>query len=132
MFIGELEYERVEGKESFVGRPVYRLTKYLAYKCEKHPFYPDYQIQCDVGFETDFASIPEWIIFLNPKNGKWKKASVIHDKACLVASKRTTGLNYKDADLLFYYAMRDDGASRFTANFLYFWVRLNHIVVGKE
>jgi len=29
-FIGQLEYERIGNKESFVGRPVYRLTRQFA------------------------------------------------------------------------------------------------------
>lgn len=121
-FIGELNYERVPNKKSFFGRPVYRLTRPFGYKSVK-------TIMCEEGFETDFASIPWWIFFLRPKNGKWKKASVIHDKACIMASKYE--LTYIEADNIFYYAMLDDEASRFTASFIYFWVRLNHLVVGK-
>ena len=84
---------------------------------------------CENGFETDFASVPDWIFFLRPRNGKWAKASVIHDKACILASEKI--LTYKTADLYFYYAMLDDQASWFTANFMYFWVRLNHLVLRK-
>ena len=127
MFLGELKYERIEGKESFVGRPVYRLTEPFAYCTDKH--LPYYTVRCDKGFETDFASIPEWFFFLRPRNGKWAKASVIHDKACLLAL--IDEISYKDADLFFYHAMLDDKASWFTANFMYFWVRLNHLVVRK-
>ena len=61
----------------------------------------------------------------NPRNGKWKKASVVHDKACKLP------MSAKTADIIFYYAMLEDEASIFTAYLLYFAVRLNHIIVGK-
>lgn len=122
-FIGELKYERIKGKRSVFGRPVYKLLSPIGYRIE------GYKIDCEEGFETDFASIPWFIFFLNPKNGKWKKASVIHDKACIMASNKY--LTYYDADSIFYYAMLDDNASKFTASFFYFWVRINHLVVGK-
>jgi len=67
-------------------------------------------VLCEEGFETDFASIPEWIFFLRPRNGKWAKASVIHDKACIYASNKEE-MTYKQADHIFYNAMREDGAS---------------------
>jgi hypothetical protein len=122
MFIGILKYERLLGKTSLAGRPVFRLTESLSYKNDEH--LPGYIIRCEVGFETDFASIPSFIFFLRPKNGKWKTASVIHDKACILASKKM--LTYKEADTIFYYAMLDDEASKFTANFIYFWCRLHN------
>ena len=90
---------------------------------------PYYTIKCEEGFETDFASIPSFIFFLRPKNGKWKKASVIHDKACKMAEKKI--LTYKTADSIFYYAMLDDKASKFTASFMFLVVRINHLVTFK-
>jgi len=88
-------------------------------------------VLCEEGFETDFASIPEWIFFLRPRNGKLAKASVIHDKACIYASNKEE-MTYKQADHIFYNAMREDGASWFTAGFINFWVRLNQLIVGKR
>lgn len=126
-FIGELQYERLDGKESFVGRPVFRLTKYFSYVCDE----TDCQtlIECEEGFETDFASIPEWIVFLNPRHKKWKEASVIHDKACLMAKAGL--MTYRIADLTFYYAMRERNASIYAATFLWFFTRLNHLILLK-
>lgn len=123
-FLGTLKYERLEDKDSDFGRPLYRLTEPFGYYSDYH--LPCEPIRCEEGFETDFASIPEWIFFLRPKNGKWKKASVIHDKACKLP------MSAKTADIIFYYAMLEDEASIFTAYLLYFAVRLNHIVVGKK
>lgn len=124
-FYGKLEYEKIKDKESFFGRPVYRLTHSFFYR--RRLF--EQSVYCDVGFETDFASIPEWIIFLNPRDGKWKKAAVIHDRACEMAKNKE--MSYKEADLFFFDAMREDGASLFTAYFFYFWVRLNHLITLK-
>lgn len=123
MFIGELKYERVPGKRSVFGRQVYKLLQPFGYRLE------GFKIDCEEGFETDFASIPRFISFIRPKNGKWRKASVIHDKACIMAS--TKYLTYYQADNIFYYAMLDDNASKFTANFMYLVVRINHLVLLK-
>ena len=129
-FVGQLKYEKVKDKQSFVGQPVYRLTEEFGYKTDIVPnLNKEYKILCPRGFETDFASVPSWIFFLRPRNGKWAKASVIHDRACQLASNKV--LSYKTADKIFYYAMLEDEASKFTASFMYFWVRLNHLVVGK-
>lgn len=122
-FIGTLKYEKVETEESFVGRPVYRLSEQFGYETSKGK---GYKIYCEKGFKTDFASIPEWFFFLSPKNGKWQKASVIHDKACMLP------ISYKNADTIFYYALLDDKASIFTAYLLYTIVRINHILVGNK
>ena len=127
-FIGELKYEKIPDKESFVGRPVYKLLQPFEYSSDEYkPYEPIY---CETGFKTDFASIPEWLFFLRPNNGKWKKAAVIHDKACLLAKEG--GMSYKEADIYFYYALKDDGASWFTTNLFYFWVRLHHIIANKK
>lgn len=123
MFIGELKYERVKGKWSVFGRPVFKLLQPFGYKIE------GFNIECEEGFETDFASIPRFITFIRPQNGKWRKASVIHDKACIMASKKR--LTYNQADGIFYYAMLDDNASKFTASFMYMIVRINHLVLLK-
>jgi hypothetical protein len=126
-FYGNLKYEKIDGEESFAGRPIYRLTESFGYDTKKHM--DGYHIVCDAGFETDFASIPEWIFFVNHRDGKWKKASVIHDKACILA--KIDELTYKEADLFLYYAMLDDQASKFSANFFYFWCRAKHLLCGQ-
>ena len=135
-FFGELKYEKIEGKESFAGRPVYRLTEFFGYVCKRNSTF--YIIYCHEGFETDFASIPEWIFFVRPRNGKWMKASVIHDRACIMARDKEVVIDpdfvmtYKLADQIFYEAMLEDEASLFTANFMYFWCRAKHILYGQK
>jgi hypothetical protein len=129
-FIGELQYKKIEGKMSVFGRQVYKLTKPFEYMIGVDRGYnPYFTIKCEEGFETDFASIPWFIFFLNPKNGRWKSASVIHDKACKMADKKI--LTFKTADSIFYYAMLDDGSFKFVARFFYFWVRAHHLVSRK-
>ena len=54
-FVGSLKYEKIKDKESFVGRPVYKLTEPFGFE------YKGYKVECEKGFKTDFASIPEWI-----------------------------------------------------------------------
>ena len=123
MFINVLVYERIPGKVSAFGRPVYVLKRPFCWPNGK------YNVICNTGFETDFASIPKFVFFLSSKNGKWKKASVIHDKACILAS--TGKWKYITADNIYYEALLDDNASKFTAWLFYLAVRLNHLIVGK-
>lgn len=61
-FIGELKFERMAHLgESFVGRPLYVLTEPIAYR--NHLVKDDFIVECEVGFITDFASIPEYLFF---------------------------------------------------------------------
>lgn len=111
-YSGVLRYEKIKGKESYFGRPVYRLIEPFSWSDGKH------SVECEAGFQTDFASIPEWIVFLNPKDKKWKEASVIHDKACRMTEDNL--LTYRTADAIFYHAMRDAGTGKYVA--LTFWL----------
>jgi hypothetical protein len=121
MYKTELEYQRIPGIESKAGRPVYYLLSPLVYDTD------EITVTVPVGFETDFASIPEWIFFLNPKNGKWRKASVVHDYLL-----KTGKISVIRADNIFFKAMLDDEASLFTAYVLWIAVRLNHLFKGKR
>lgn len=40
-------------------------------------------VSVPVGFRTDLASVPWWIRWLLPPNGKYGKAAVIHDYLCV-------------------------------------------------
>lgn len=118
MYLTELKYKDATGTNIW-GRPQYKLTSPLVY---------DYRGRLDIfvpaGFKTDFATIPSWIPFVRPNNGKWAKASVVHDFLCKSACTK------KFADKVFYYAMLDDEASHFTAFVLWVAVRVNHIAQG--
>jgi hypothetical protein len=127
-FIGDCVYRRSYKEESFVGRPVYILTEPFLYYNDKAK--KDYKIICELGFKTDFASIPEWI-GVDPKGTLWRKAAVIHDKACILAREKERPIDMKEADAFFYYAMKECGASLFTRMFFWTIVRINHIVQGR-
>jgi hypothetical protein len=123
MFSGELKYEKIDG-ESFVGRPQFRLLEDFSYSVWDGVYFGLITVTVPKGFVTDFASIPEWIFFLKPKNGVWKHASVIHDYLC-----KQKDVPKWVADRVFYHAMRDDGASLLTAWFMWSIVRLNHLLI---
>lgn len=40
---------------------------------------PGDRIEVPAGFVTDFASIPRWLWWLYPPDGRWAQASVVHD-----------------------------------------------------
>ena len=118
-FLSKLTYEKTKGTNIW-GRPEYKLTKPLEYDYRGYILF-----RVPEGFKTDFATIPGWIPFLRPKNGKWAKASVVHDFLC-----KRDGVPKSLADRVFYYAMLDDEASVFTAYLLWVSVRINHLAQG--
>lgn len=124
-FIGELHYTKsTKTTESFAGRPFYNLTEPFGY--QNDAVKTDYKVMCPKGFETDFASIPEYFIFFDPKDERWQRAAVIHDRACKLY--RDTGeLTAKEADDYLYYAMLDCGSGKFYAYTFYLWVRARHL-----
>lgn len=122
-FIGELEYRKANtDAESFAGRPFYVLTKAFAYQNDKVK--KGFILKCPKGFVTDFASIPEWFTFLDPKDPRWQRAAAIHDQAC--KSARAGIINMKEADAYLYYAMLDCGASKTAAYTFWLWVTAKH------
>lgn len=116
-FLTKLEYEDAKGTNIW-GRPQYSLTSPLKYSYKGYV-----TIEVPAGFKTDFATIPNWIPFLRPENGKWRKASVVHDFLC-----KKEGLPKYMADKVFYYAMLDDEATVFTAFTLWVAVRIGHLI----
>ena len=125
MFIGKLVFEKVlDHKESFVGRPLYRLSEPFSYQNDKVKL--GYVVTCETGYMTDFASIPEWIFFINPKATLWRKAAAIHDKAC---NEATVGeLTYREADSYLYYGMRECDAPLITTWLFWSVCRVNHMI----
>ena len=73
------------------------------------------------GFVTDLATIPRifWS-FDSPFDGKYMSAAILHDYlySCSIAHSR------QEADRILYSAMREEGASKWTANKFYVAVRL--------
>ncbi len=73
-----------------------------------------------VGSEVDGASIPRafWSLIGGPFDGKYRKASVLHDVAY---DKQTR--SWEDADRMFYNAMRCSGVGAVTAKTMYYALR---------
>jgi hypothetical protein len=66
-------------------------------------------VSVPVGYRTDLASVPWWIRWLLPPNGKYGKAAVIHDFICSYRTVNMNGQNVyvtrKTGDLIFLEAM---------------------------
>lgn len=66
-------------------------------------------VNVPVGYRTDLASVPWWIRWLLPPNGKYGKAAVIHDYICSYRTVNVNGINVyvtrKQGDLIFLEAM---------------------------
>jgi hypothetical protein len=67
------------------------------------------------------ASIPRslWTLIGSPYSGDYRRASVVHDVACGLAS-----VPRKAADRMFYFACREGGCTWFQARVLYIGVRI--------
>ena len=76
-------------------------------------------ISVSKGFITDFASTPKWIHWLFPPQGKYSKASIVHDFMYSV-----NWYTRKEADETFKDIMRHDGTSKATSYIFYLSVRL--------
>jgi len=76
------------------------------------------------GYEVDGASIPKalWSLVGSPYTGDYRRASIVHDKACNDAAGDVTAR--KAADRMFYHACRAGGCSSEEANNLYLGVRI--------
>lgn len=130
-FIGELKYKKSKNdEESFAGRPFYVLSKKFAY--ENSEVKEDYIVECPKGYTTDFASIPEYFWFLDPKDERWQRAAVIHDRACKIARESNEQeLSMKEADNYLYHAMIECGSGKFAAYTFYLWVRAKHVLYNR-
>jgi hypothetical protein len=66
-------------------------------------------VHVPVGYRTDLASVPWWIRWLLPPNGKYGKAAVIHDYICSYRTVNVNGINVyvtrKQGDMIFLEAM---------------------------
>ena len=77
-------------------------------------------ITVPVGFRFDFATTPQWIWSILPRSGmKYDRAAALHDWLY-----GTYLLTRKEADVLFYEAMRYDGVGYVRASFMYKTVRI--------
>jgi hypothetical protein len=63
----------------------------------------------EVGFRTDFASVPRIFTWLIPTYGRYTRPAILHDKLCKLA--RNGDLSRVDADGLFRRSMRELGVA---------------------
>jgi hypothetical protein len=72
-------------------------------------------------FETDLASIPRWYwIILSPQYSAFVAPGILHDYFYRCANLKTR----KYADEVFYYALLQQGVTKYTASKFYLAVRL--------
>jgi hypothetical protein len=76
------------------------------------------------GFPIDGASIPKalWSLIGSPYTGDYRRASIVHDKACNDAKKDCDAR--RAADRMFYHACRAGGCSTDESKTLYLGVRI--------
>lgn len=100
------------------GNPKYKLTAPLLYASsflksneEFSEIFDGGLVTVPAGFITDLASIPWPYNKVFKPDGKWSRAAVVHDYLCKLARGDEPPLNRKQADKVFYEAMRADGVS---------------------
>lgn len=93
------------------------LTENLSYYVDDN-----YVIVIPKGFKTDFASIPRIFWNIIAPIGKWTLPSVMHDY--LYSEGYRLGISRKQADKIFYQAMRKSFVAPITANIMWACVRL--------
>lgn len=77
----------------------------------------------EAGYKVDGASIPRplWSLIGSPYTGNYRRASIVHDRACDVAGSDATR---RAADRMFYHACRAGECSIVEATLLYIGVRI--------
>ena len=78
--------------------------------------------------EVDGASIPRalWTLVGSPYTGDYRRASIVHDRACVNAGNSTA--KRRAADRMFYHACRTGGCSIWQATLLYIGVRIGAVL----
>lgn len=81
-------------------------------------------VTAPAGFRIDGATIPSalWSLVGSPYTGDYRRASIVHDKACVDANGDTK--KRRAADRMFFYACRAGGCSWAQAAVLYIGVRI--------
>jgi len=85
----------------------------------KEPLNWDDRVIVPIGFKSDFASVPSWLHWLYPPQGKYSKASIVHDYTYSV-----DWFDREYSDKIFYKIMIHDRVKKITAKIFYIAVRL--------
>jgi hypothetical protein len=116
-FLSDLDTRDLAGKK-------WRLLQPLVFESKR---YAGIFVSPD-GFETDYASIPQWLHWLFPKSGKHNRAAVLHDACYAGVTTTLSGLPQhvvkSVADALFLEAMQADGVEPWRARIMYVGVEL--------
>lgn len=82
----------------------------------------------EAGYQVDGASIPQalWTLVGSPYTGDYRRASIVHDKACDGANAQQR----READKMFFRACRAGGCSVRDATLLYIGVRIGAWIGG--
>jgi hypothetical protein len=82
--------------------------------------------EVEPGYTVDGATIPPalWSLIGSPYTGDYRRASIVHDKACDGA----TPAKRKEADQMFFYACRAGGCTWAEAAILYVGVRIGALL----
>lgn len=101
---------------------LFTLSKDFICQVERPGFSTVEDIRVPKGFKTNLASVPRLFWPLIGPFGKWTMAAIVHDylydKECVNKFTR------KEADLVFYEAMRYHHVNTITARVMYYMVRL--------
>ena len=118
-----LKYERTSGRRW--GRKLYKLTEPFTYEIGRNG--TGLHITAPTEYVTDFASIPFFLWWILPPNGKYGKACVIHDMCCEYWSNfsRIVG------DAIFWEAMRSLRVPIYQRVTMYIGVRAYWLFWGK-
>lgn len=96
---------------------------------------PD-KVVVPAGFITDFATVPAMFRFLVPATGRHGKACVVHDYLCrtpiITTDKTTYRISRKEADEIFYEAMKVLNVPAWRRVLMYAFVRAYAIITGKK
>lgn len=105
------------------GRKLYEVVEPFSYYNETTV------IHIPSGYVTDLASIPSLPFFPKPGGSLWDDAAIVHD--CALDYVFVGELNVRQADAIFYDALRERGCTVFTALVLWGAVRFNHLVMAR-
>lgn len=113
-FVGSLQLEEISESDEF------KLLKEIDYLSNAASIL----VRVPVGFRTDLASIPPFLRPFFNRNGKSKKAAVVHDFLySLDVDAINRGLSRETCDALFYEALIECGVSEFAALMYFCGVR---------
>lgn len=79
------------------------LTQPLVYEGRDQTF------RIEIGYPTDFASVPQFVQWLIPRTGAYSRATVLHDYFCDHLGWPHAPVNSVDTDGIFRRVLREDG-----------------------